>query len=203
MITALTSRGRDSIAITTSLLISTSGFTISRSPSDGRGTSRRTMPTNRVDSLHTSTRWPTSRPRSWHQRCSWCGERGVRHASRLDSTIACCCQGRSATECRQPARPQPRRRCRRREARSRRSIAARAAGVWLLIIAAEMVHGLARTRWLTPALRDFRARQVAVLSGSLIVLIIVIATVRWTSATRTRALLKIGCMWSRSRSRSS
>jgi hypothetical protein len=75
------------------------------------------------------------------------------------------------------------------------SIGARAAGVWLLIIAAEMVHGLARTRWLMPALGDFRARQVAVLSGSLIVLIIAIATVRWTRATRPRALLSIGCMW--------
>jgi hypothetical protein len=75
------------------------------------------------------------------------------------------------------------------------AIAARAAGIWLLIIAAEMVHGFARTRWLTPALGDFRARQVAVFSGSLIVLMIAIATVRWTRTTRTRALLGIGGLW--------
>jgi hypothetical protein len=44
--------------------------------------------------------------------------------------------------------------------------------VWLCIIIVEVLHGITRTLFLTPALGDFRARQVAVLTGSCLILIV-------------------------------
>ena len=39
--------------------------------------------------------------------------------------------------------------------------------VWLLIIAIESVHGTLRVLFLQPLVGDFRARQIAVFTGSL------------------------------------
>jgi hypothetical protein len=39
--------------------------------------------------------------------------------------------------------------------------------VWLLLMAAEVVHGAVRALFLAPAVGDFRARQLAVFSGAL------------------------------------
>jgi hypothetical protein len=44
----------------------------------------------------------------------------------------------------------------------------RGVAVWLCIILVEMLHGIARTMFLAPAIGDFRARQVAVFTGSLL-----------------------------------
>lgn len=37
--------------------------------------------------------------------------------------------------------------------------------VWLVIIAAEILHGAIRVMFLEPLVGDFRARQIAVLAG--------------------------------------
>jgi hypothetical protein len=71
----------------------------------------------------------------------------------------------------------------------------RAVLVWLLLIAAEVVHGIVRTVWLAPVVGDFRARQIAVFSGSLLILLIVSVTVHWLQAPTTRALVVIGLLW--------
>ena len=46
----------------------------------------------------------------------------------------------------------------------------RAFAVWLVLIAAEVVHGALRALLLVPAIGDFRARQAGVFTGSLLVL---------------------------------
>ena len=71
----------------------------------------------------------------------------------------------------------------------------RAIAIWLLLMAAEVVHGIARTLWLTPIVGDFRARQIAVFSGSLLIVTITTITVRWLHAPGARALWAIGLLW--------
>jgi hypothetical protein len=50
----------------------------------------------------------------------------------------------------------------------------RALVVWLLIVAAEVVHGIARALWLEPRVGDFRARQIGVFTGSAMILAIAV-----------------------------
>jgi hypothetical protein len=45
----------------------------------------------------------------------------------------------------------------------------RALLVWLVIIGVETVHGILRTLVLLPAVGDFRARQISVLTGSVLI----------------------------------
>lgn len=73
----------------------------------------------------------------------------------------------------------------------------RALGVWLAIIAAESVHGALRVAFLEPVLGSFRARQVSVLTASVIILAITWATSHWVGAPspNRRALLGIGAAW--------
>jgi hypothetical protein len=74
-------------------------------------------------------------------------------------------------------------------------LAARALTVWLLLITAEVVHGIVRTLVLTPVVGDFRARQLGVFTGSLLILLITALTIRWIRASRLRMLLMIGSAW--------
>lgn len=74
-------------------------------------------------------------------------------------------------------------------------LAARAFAVWLLLITAEVVHGIVRTLVLTPVVGDFRARQLGVFTGSLLILLITAVTIRWIRAGRRRTLLMIGGAW--------
>jgi hypothetical protein len=74
-------------------------------------------------------------------------------------------------------------------------LAARAFAVWLLLITAEVVHGIVRTLVLTPVVGDFRARQLGVFTGSLLILLITALTIRWIRASRPRTLLTIGSAW--------
>ena len=72
----------------------------------------------------------------------------------------------------------------------------RALAVWALLMAAETVHGIARTLVLQPIVGDRRARQIAVFSGSLLILAIVTLTIRWLGVRQSRArLLAIGVLW--------
>ena len=66
---------------------------------------------------------------------------------------------------------------------------------WLLGIFAETLHGILRGLFLVPIVGDLPARQIGVLSGSLIILAIAIASIK-SIATRTRSLLlAIGGLW--------
>jgi hypothetical protein len=74
-------------------------------------------------------------------------------------------------------------------------LAPRALAVWLVIIAAETVHGVVRTLLLAPAVGDFRARQLAVVSGCAIIFGVTWLFVRWLRATTARELFAVGLAW--------
>lgn len=81
--------------------------------------------------------------------------------------------------------------------RSRRpQIIFRSLLIWLLIIFAETLHGTARTLLLEPYVGDFRARQIGVLTGALMILIIAYAFIRWLNAKDISKLICIGLIWS-------
>lgn len=71
----------------------------------------------------------------------------------------------------------------------------RTLAVWLVIIAAEAVHGVLRELFLTPLVGDLRARQVGVAVGSLIILAIAWAFSRWLGARTVRGQLGVGLLW--------
>lgn len=81
-------------------------------------------------------------------------------------------------------------------AQSERSIVwRRALLVWLGIVGAEVVHGACRVLFLQPILGDFRARQVAVLTGSILIFSIVLLTVGWVGNDTAADAPRIGVAW--------
>jgi hypothetical protein len=60
---------------------------------------------------------------------------------------------------------------------------------------AEVVHGVARTLWLTPRVGDLRSRQLGVLSGSILVLAIGTLASRWLHARTDGQRLAVGGLW--------
>lgn len=67
--------------------------------------------------------------------------------------------------------------------------------VWAVIIIAETAHGVLRQRLLEPLIGDFRARQVSVLIGSLLILAITFIFVRWLKGSRVFDFVLIGILW--------
>jgi hypothetical protein len=67
--------------------------------------------------------------------------------------------------------------------------------IWLVIISAEVVHGILRGLLLAPAVGDFRARQIAVFSGIIIIFTIAYFSVRWIRASGIQEHLAVGFMW--------
>jgi hypothetical protein len=59
---------------------------------------------------------------------------------------------------------------------------------------AEVIHGTLRKILLTPAVGDFRARQISVFTGSAIILVIVFLFICWIGIRRAGALLSVGMM---------
>lgn len=74
-------------------------------------------------------------------------------------------------------------------------IVVKALGIWLVLIAAETLHGIARAIFLVPHLGEFRSNQIGVFTGSVIILGIALVFVRWLGATRSSQLLGIGALW--------
>jgi len=72
---------------------------------------------------------------------------------------------------------------------------ARAFVVWLAIAAAETVHGVVRTMYVAPVVGDFPARQIAVFTGSAIIIAIAWLAAPWLRTTHTRNLLAVGLLW--------
>jgi hypothetical protein len=67
--------------------------------------------------------------------------------------------------------------------------------VWLVIIAAETIHGIVRVVLLVPQVGDLRARQIGVPIGSVIIFVIAWLTIRWIGARGQRELLTTGAIW--------
>jgi hypothetical protein len=77
----------------------------------------------------------------------------------------------------------------------RRDVWVRAFAAWLAIIAAEMVHGVLRGVLLAPRVGDFRARQLGVATGCLLILGIAYLLVDWIGARTTALLAAVGTGW--------
>jgi hypothetical protein len=71
----------------------------------------------------------------------------------------------------------------------------RAALTWMLMMLAETAHGIAREVFIAPAIGALRARQLGVLVGSVLVLLIAWACARWMNAGTRRAQLAVGAVW--------
>lgn len=71
----------------------------------------------------------------------------------------------------------------------------RALLVWLLLVVTEIVHGTVRGLLLAPVLGDWPARQLSVLTGSILILAIACFTIRWLGPTTRAAVLGIGILW--------
>src|SRR5215204_5905708 len=71
----------------------------------------------------------------------------------------------------------------------------RAFAVWLVIMAVESAHGTLRELFLAPLVGNFRARQVAVFTGSFLILGVACLCVRWIRAGSTGRLLAVGLLW--------
>jgi hypothetical protein len=67
--------------------------------------------------------------------------------------------------------------------------------VWLCIISVEVLHGIARAVVLAPAVGDFRARQIAVFTGSLLILVIATSFIRWIHPASAREAVGVGVAW--------
>lgn len=71
----------------------------------------------------------------------------------------------------------------------------RASAVWLVIVAVESAHGTLREMFLAPLVGDFRARQIAVFTGSLLILGVACLFARWVRAGTTGRHLSVGLLW--------
>ena len=75
------------------------------------------------------------------------------------------------------------------------AILLKAFSIWLLIAAAEVLHGILRVRLLNRRVGDHRALQIAVFIGSAIILVISWFTVPWLGTSTTGQLLGVGLFW--------
>lgn len=71
----------------------------------------------------------------------------------------------------------------------------RGAAVWIVIIFAETVHGILRTMFLDPLIGGFRARQIGVFVGCVIIGTIAYLSIRWIGAFGVGKLLLVGVTW--------
>jgi len=79
--------------------------------------------------------------------------------------------------------------------RERQAYWLRAVGLWVLLMAAETLQGLWGAKVLAIWVGDEFARDVAVFTGSLIILLITFACIDWIPARNTRTLLLVGSTW--------
>jgi hypothetical protein len=71
----------------------------------------------------------------------------------------------------------------------------RGVAVWCGIIIVEVLHGIARTLFLAPTLGDFRARQVAVFTGSFLILMLATSFIRWIRPAHAGEAVSVGVVW--------
>ena len=75
------------------------------------------------------------------------------------------------------------------------AIITRAIAIWLVVIVAEIFHGIARGILLVPYVGEFRSNQIGVVAGSLIILVLALTCVRWIGAAHPVQLLMVGLLW--------
>ena len=75
------------------------------------------------------------------------------------------------------------------------ALVGKAVVVWVLIAIAEVVHGILRVRFLNRRVGDRRARQIAVFTGSGLILIIAWALVPWINPGTVGQCYWIGLLW--------
>jgi len=73
--------------------------------------------------------------------------------------------------------------------------ALRALAVWVSIILVEVLHGVARTLFLAPVIGDFRARQVAVFTGSFLIVLVATLFIGWLRPANIREAVRVGIVW--------
>ncbi len=66
---------------------------------------------------------------------------------------------------------------------------------WLIIIGVETVHGILRTLLLQPVVGDFRARQISVFTGSVLIFGVPYIFIHWIQANNRTELILVGLMW--------
>ncbi|TVS08888.1 MAG: hypothetical protein EA417_21605 [Gammaproteobacteria bacterium] len=71
----------------------------------------------------------------------------------------------------------------------------RALWVWGVIVVVEVAHGMARELFITPVLGDRPARQLGVLVGSGLILLVAVLAIRWIGAIRFNDQLRVGAVW--------
>jgi hypothetical protein len=71
----------------------------------------------------------------------------------------------------------------------------RALAVWFVLLFVESAHGVFRRLVLEPRLGDFMARQISVVTGSVLILAVTYVCVGWIRAQSTRQLTLVGVMW--------
>lgn len=71
----------------------------------------------------------------------------------------------------------------------------RALAVWVLIVIAESLHGIIRQLFIAPVLGDLPARQIGVLTGSIIIFAITWLGIRWIGACTLKEQLATGFVW--------
>jgi hypothetical protein len=67
--------------------------------------------------------------------------------------------------------------------------AARAVGIWLTLVVVESLHGAMRRIVLEPHLGDLPARQVSVLTGAVLIIIVFWFTLKWLGPQQRTALV--------------
>lgn len=67
--------------------------------------------------------------------------------------------------------------------------------VWILLMSVESVHGFLRTIWLTPAVGDFTARQIAVFNGALLIFMITYLLIQKMKVKTNQECIIIGISW--------
>jgi hypothetical protein len=72
---------------------------------------------------------------------------------------------------------------------------ARAAGIWLLLIAVESVHGVVRRLVLEPQIGDLAARQLSVFTGAVIIVLLLWLTLPWLGPQSDRRWWELGLLW--------
>jgi hypothetical protein len=71
----------------------------------------------------------------------------------------------------------------------------RGVAVWCVIIIVEVFHGIARTVFLAPLVGDFRARQIAVFTGSILILLVATTFIGWIRPARVADAVAVGAVW--------
>ena len=67
--------------------------------------------------------------------------------------------------------------------------------IWFLIALTETIHGILRTKFLVPRVGDFRSRQIGVATGSLLIFVITLNTLKWLNPSNNSQALEIGIIW--------